>query len=263
MESYIPSANGNIIIKNAAGTSENKADIKPTGKSYDDFEYTVNIQTNVNFAYQPEFRVELYGTDNNEGSETYKKQVTIASQLVAINASNPTTVTFDSSNLPDVEEFENYSDIKFMITYASTGLGPVYNYFKVSDADAAKIKNGDSGFKRENGYVYDKSTSEAYYSNPVNEAYKGSYTNNNRFEGQYTINFKDKPIISPEDVCSINEDDLMTYTYKWDESVSASNNYDVKIYGLTLENPTNPNSSISNEVEEDISDYYIDNTKKT
>lgn len=261
-KNYIPSANGNIIIKNAAGTSENKADIKPTGKSYDDFEYTVNIQTNASFAYQPEFRVELYGTDNNEGSETYGKQVTIASQLVAINASNPTTVTFDSSNLPDIEEFENYSDIKFMITYASTGLGPVYNYFKVSDADAAKIKNGDSGFTRTNGYVYDKSTSEAYYSNPVNEAYKGSYTNNNRFEGQYTINFKDKPIISPEGVCSINEDDLMTYTYKWDESVLASNNYDVKIYGLTLENPTNPNSSISNEVEEDISEFYADVTKK-
>ncbi len=263
-KSYIPSANGNIIIKNAAGTSENKADIKPTGKSYDDFEYTVNIQTNSSFAYQPEFRVELYGTDNNEGSETYGKQVTIASQLVAINASNPTSVTFDSSNLPDAEEFGNYSDIKFMITYASTGLGPVYNYFKVSDADAAKIKNGTNGFTRDKGYVYDKSTKEAYYSNPVNNTYGGNYTStNNRFEGQYTINFKDKPNISPDDVCSINEDDLMTYTYKWDESVTASNDYDVKIYGLTLEDPTNPDSTISNEVEEDISDFYEDATKKT
>ncbi|MCR5586068.1 MAG: hypothetical protein K6F77_00865 [Lachnospiraceae bacterium] len=250
---YIPASNYNIYVLGANGDGS----IVPSGKSSEDFSFEIQLKTHDSFAYQPEFRVELYGTDNNKDSETYGKVVTFASQLIALNNTNYTTVTFDSTNLPTPDELENYSDIHFVAYYASTGLGPVYNYYEVPESLEASVKSNATGYTRKEGYIYDKFTESYIYANPVNSSYRASqYKNNNYFEGAYSIDFLDKPVLNDEGTYSINDDDKMTYTFKWDEDNRTSDTYEIKAYGLVLADDTDPDSDVVTEVKEDLSDYY-------
>ncbi|MCR5624720.1 MAG: hypothetical protein K6G11_05690, partial [Lachnospiraceae bacterium] len=252
---YIPESNNGISVLGVNGDSN----IVPSGKSSEDFSFEIQLKTHDNFTYQPEFRVELYGTDNDTESDTYGKIVTFASQMVALNNTNYTTVTFDSSNLPSPDELENYSDIHFVAYYASTGLGPVYNYFEVPDSLKDYVKNNASGYTRSTGYVYDKYTESYYYANPVNATYStAQYKNNNYISGKYAIDFLDNPVLNEEGNYSINSDDKMTYTFKWDENSRTSNTYKIEAYGLMLADKTNPDSGVVTEVREDLSDYYND-----
>ncbi len=234
-QDYYP-ASGSLTVSSSAFS----------GTTVNDLSYSVTLKYTSSVGYPQTFRVEIYGKDNNTS-----QSVTLAYKDVSLAKGVSTAVTIES--LPS-DLLTNYSNIKVAIWHASTGLGPVYQYYEVTkdEMDAACGTSDPrtlgyevclDGLDSDGNAVY-----SYYYSNPIyysNQKTNSYSAGNHYYSPSTSVALLAAPVLQDSLTGDTGSGNL-TYDFIWDSGVKNSDtyNYTVELYGLTLSDPSDPSSSV-------------------
>lgn len=251
------------IPKSYPSLSMNGVTWNITGTNVSDLSVGFTLLTSTSASQRPIVRVALTGTcksdavtiaDATGAAVSLKGQrIMLAQQELAVTGNDP--VTFD--HLPE-DILTDYTDFRIVIWTAASGLGPVYYYQDIGEADAAQaVKQAGTNLVLSNGYQILRAqdgTNTCLYSSALANAWtSGRY---------YSLNITAlaAPVLQTEAQLAASGQPVidsatnqMSYSFAWTGDTGAA--YAVKLTGITTDTYGN-----TTEYPIDISAYYTDNT---